>query len=121
ILNKVGQALFPPLRQILGQVRNRIDPGYVMDHRKIFIANLGKGRLGEASANLLGGLLLTQFQNAAMARAAVAEQKRADFHLLIDEFHNFTTSAFASMLSESRKYRLGLLLAGQYLDQTSAQ
>ena len=118
IQNKVGQLLMAPaIRNILGQVRNRVDVRYIMDHRKILIANLSKGLLGEDKANLLGALLVTQFQQAAMARASVPEEERTDFHLTIDEFQSFSTDSFISMLSESRKYRLCLTLAHQYLDQ----
>ncbi|MCU1329447.1 MAG: hypothetical protein JWN34_4817 [Bryobacterales bacterium] len=118
IQNKVGQLLMSPIiRNILGQVRSRIDVRYVIDHRKIFIANLSKGLLGEDKANLLGALLVTQFQHAAMGRSGMPEDQRTDFHLVIDEFQNFTTDAFISILSESRKYRLCLTLAHQYLDQ----
>jgi hypothetical protein len=93
----------------------------MMDNRRIFIANLAKGRLGEAGSNLLGAILVTQFQLAAMARASVPEDDRVDFGLSIDEFHNFTTDAFASILSESRKYRLGLTLSHQFTAQLSEQ
>src|SRR5258706_2102959 len=118
VQNKVGQLLMSPvIRNVLGQVRNRIDIRYLMDHRKVFIANLSKGRLGEDKANLLGALLVTQFQHAAMGRAEIPEEERTDFHLVIDEFQNFTTDSFISILSESRKYRLCLLLAHQYLYQ----
>lgn len=118
IQNKVGQLLMSaPIRNILGQVRSRIDLRYVMDHRKIFIANLSKGLLGEDKANLLGALLVTQFQNAAMCRAEIPEEERADFHLIIDEFQSFATDSIISILSEARKYRLCLTLAHQYLDQ----
>jgi hypothetical protein len=118
VQNKVGQLLMAPvMRNVLGQVRNRIDVRYAMDHRKIFVANLSKGALGEDKSNLLGALLVAQFQHAAMSRASVPEDEREDFHLVVDEFQNFTTDSFASILSESRKYRLSLLLANQYLDQ----
>jgi hypothetical protein len=118
VQNKVGQLLMAPvIRNVLGQVRNRVDLRYAMDHRKIFVANLSKGILGEDKSNLLGALLVAQFQHAAMSRASVPEDEREDFHLIVDEFQNFTTDSFASILSESRKYRLSLLLANQYLDQ----
>lgn len=121
IQNKVGQLLLGPgIRNILGQVRNRIDVRYIMDHRKIFVANLSKGLLGEDRASLLGALLIAQFQQAAMARAAVPEADRTDFHLTVDEFQSFTTDSFISMLSESRKYHLCLTLGHQYLDQLPA-
>src|SRR5207244_2477526 len=84
---------------------------------RLFIANLSKGRLGHDKANLLGSLLTTQFQLAAMARAKCPEAERRDFYLFIDEFHNFSTDAFASILAEARKYRLCLTLSHQYIDQ----
>jgi hypothetical protein len=88
-----------------------------MDNQRLFIANLSKGRLGHDKANLLGSLLTTQFQLAAMARANCPEEERRDFYLFIDEFHNFSTDAFASILAEARKYRLCLTLSHQYIDQ----
>lgn len=118
IQNKVGQLLMSaPVRNVLGQVRRKIDPRFMIDNRRIFIANLSKGLLGEDKANLLGSLLVTSFELAAMTRADVPEARRQDFHLFIDEFHNFTTDAFATILSEARKYRLCLTLSNQYLDQ----
>jgi hypothetical protein len=88
IQNKVGMLLMAaPLRNVLGQVRSRFDTGFMMDHRRIFIANLSKGRLGADKANLLGSLLVPQFQLSAIARATVPEDKREDFHLYVDEFH----------------------------------
>ena len=120
IQNKVGQLLMAaPVRNILGQVRRMIDPRFMMDNRRIFIANLAKGQLGAEKANLLGSVLVTQFQLAAMARSSVAEEEREDWHLFVDEFHNFTTDSFAGMLSEARKYRLCLVLSHQYMDQLS--
>ena len=118
IENKIGQLLTSPtLRNILGQVRSTIRPAEIMDKGQIFIANLAKGRLGEEDASLLGSLLVTSFQLAVMARAAQPEEARRDFFLVIDEFQNFGTRAFASILSEARKYRLGLTIAHQYTAQ----
>jgi hypothetical protein len=118
VQNKVGQLLMAaPLRNILGQVRCRFDPAFFMDNGRIFIANLSKGRLGEDKSNLLGAILVNQFQLAAMARATRPENDRRDFYLYIDEFHNFTTDTFASILSESRKYKLCLALSHQYCAQ----
>lgn len=118
ILNKVGPILMTPqLRNILGQVRSRIDARFIMDNGRIFIANLSKGKLGADKANLLGSLLVTQFQLAAMARADVTEGERRDFMLIVDEFQSFVSDSFASILSEARKYRLNLTLAHQYRDQ----
>jgi hypothetical protein len=118
IQNKLGQFLLNPVvRNILGQVRSKVSIPFVMDNKRIFIANLSKGRLGHDKANLLGSLLTTQFQLGAMARASRPEDERRDFYLFIDEFQNFSTDAFASILAEARKYRLCLVLSHQYVDQ----
>lgn len=118
IQNKLGQFLLNPVvRNILGQVRAKVDIPFMMNTGRIFIANLSKGRLGADKAGLLGSLLTTQFQLAAMARVNQPEHERRDFFLFIDEFHNFTTDAFAAILSEARKYRLCLALSHQYIEQ----
>jgi hypothetical protein len=118
IQNKLGQFLLNPVvRNILGQVKTKVDIPFVMDNGRLFIANLSKGRLGHDKANLLGSLLVTQFQLGAMARANRPESERRDFYLFIDEFQNFSTDAFASILAEARKYRLCLTLSHQYIDQ----
>ena len=118
VLNKVGRLIMSPvMRNIIGQPKSGFDVGYMMDHKKIFIANLSKGLLGEEKSNLLGSILATKFQLAAMARASKPEAEREDFHLYIDEFHNFLTDSFASMLGEARKYHLCLTLAHQHLAQ----
>jgi len=118
IENKVGQLLMaPPVRNVLGQVRRKIDARFMMDDRRIFIANLAKGTLGEDKANLLGSMLVSSFQLAAMSRADIAEQHRRDFYLYVDEFHNFTSESFASILSEARKYRLCMTLSHQFVEQ----
>ncbi len=120
IQNKLGQFLLNPVvRNILGQVRSRVSIPFVMDTGRIFIANLAKGKLGHNPANLLGSLLTTQFQLGAMARASIPEHERRDFYLFIDEFQNFGTDAFASILAEARKYRLCLTISHQYIDQLS--
>lgn len=122
IQNKLGQFLMnPPIRNILGQVKSKIDFRFMMDTGRVFIANLSKGKLGADKANLLGSLLATQFQLAAMSRSDIPEAERQDFHLIIDEFHNFTTDSFAAILAEARKYRLCLTLSHQYLDQLSPE
>lgn len=122
VQNKVGQLLLAPhVRNIFGQVQSKISMRFVMDNRRIFIANLAKGVIGDDKANLLGALLVSAFQNAAMSRAGTPEAKRVDFHLVIDEFQNFSTEAFASILSEARKYKLGLTVAHQYIEQMSEQ
>lgn len=118
IQNKVGQLLMAPeLLNILGQVKSRVDARFMMDHGRIFIANLSKGKIGADKANLLGALWVTQFQLAAMSRADVPEEERRDFNLYVDEFQSFVSDSFASILSEARKYRLCLTLSHQYLDQ----
>jgi hypothetical protein len=122
IQNKVGQLLMAaPLRNVLGQVKSKIDPRFIMDNGRLFIANLSKGRLGEDKANLLGSLLVSKFQTAAMERTDMPEELRKDFHLYIDEFHNFSTDSFAGILSEARKYRLNLTLSHQYIDQMTKE
>jgi len=118
IQNKVGQLLMaPPMRSVLGQVNPKVDARFMMDDQRIFIANLSKGELGADKSNLLGALLTTQFQLAAMSRTDISEVERRDFHLYVDEFHNFTTEAFTSILAEARKYRLCLTLCHQYSSQ----
>ena len=118
VLNKVGAFMRSPImRNILGQTKKSFDLRFMMDNRKILVVNLSKGQLGENMANLLGSLLTTSIYQAAMGRAAVAEEEREDFHLYIDEFQNFTTDAFDAIVSEARKYRLSLTVAHQYLDQ----
>jgi Type IV secretion-system coupling protein DNA-binding domain len=107
------------VRNILGQIKNKVSVPFIMDNGRLFIANLSKGRLGHDKANLLGSLLTTQFQLSAMARANRPEADRSDFYLFIDEFQNFSTDAFASILAEARKYRLCLTLSHQYIDQLS--
>ncbi len=118
IQNKLGQFLLNPvIRNILGQVKCKVSFPFIMDNRRLFIANLSKGKIGPDKANLLGSLLTTQFQLAAMRRAGQPEAERRDFYLFIDEFQNFTTDSFASILAEARKYRLCLTLSHQYVDQ----
>jgi len=118
IQNKLGQFLQSPvIRNILGQSRSKVSIPFMINNRRLFIANLSKGKLGIEKSNLLGCLLTTQFQLAAMSRVNVPEEKREDYFLFLDEFHNFTTDAFAAILAEARKYRLCLTLAHQYVDQ----
>jgi hypothetical protein len=118
IQNKVGQLLMAaPLRNVFGQVKSKVDPRFIMDNGRIFIANLSKGRLGEDKSNLLGSLLVSKFQTAAMERSDTPEASRRDFYLYIDEFPNFSTESFAGILSEARKYRLNLTLSHQYIEQ----
>lgn len=118
IQNKVGQFLsIPTLRAIVGQGRTSLDLRSVMDEGRILVVNLSKGRIGDDASSLLGSLLVTAMQLAAMSRAEIPENARRDFTLYVDEFQNFATDSFATILSEARKYRLSLVLANQYLAQ----
>ncbi len=118
IQNKIGQLISNPLiRNIIGQVKTKIDMRKLMDEGKILIANLSKGKIGEDNSKLLGALLITKLQLAAMSRVDIPEEERRDFFLYVDEFQNFATEAFANILSEARKYRLSLTLANQYIAQ----
>jgi len=118
IQNKVGQFISNPLiRNIIGQVSSTIDMRKIMDEGKILILNLSKGRIGEDNSMLLGALLITKLQLAAMSRVDITEEKRRDFFLYVDEFQNFATESFVNILSEARKYRLGLVLGHQYITQ----
>ena len=120
IQNKVGALLAAPaVRNMLGQATSTLKIAGAMDQRRIIIANLAKGAIGEAATNLVGSLLVTAVQLAAMRRTAVSEEERVDFVAYLDEFHNFTTDAFASILAEARKYRLSLVLGHQYLAQVN--
>lgn len=118
IQNKVGQFLSNPLiRNIVGQVKSTIDIRDIMDNKKILLLNLSKGRIGEDNSALLGAMMITKIQLAAMSRVDVPEEKREDFYLYVDEFQNFSTESFANILSEARKYRLNLIIAHQYIEQ----
>jgi CxxC-x17-CxxC domain-containing protein len=118
IQNKVGQFLSSGLiRNIVGQTKSAFSIREVMDEGKILIMNLSKGRIGEDSSALLGAMMITKIQLAAMSRVDVDESKRNDFYLYVDEFQNFATESFAGILSEARKYRLNLILAHQFMSQ----
>ncbi len=118
VLNKIGQFFSTDLvRNILGQTKSTIDLREIMDNKKIFIVNLSKGRLGDDNSSLLGSLIITKLQLAAMSRVDMPESARNDFYVYVDEFQNFTTDTFATILSEARKYRLCLILAHQYINQ----
>ena len=118
IQNKVGQLTSNPLvRNMLGQSHSSINMREIMDEKKILIVNLSKGKIGEDNSALLGAMIITKLQLAAMSRVDIPEEDRKDFHLYVDEFQNFATESFANILSEARKYRLSLILANQYLRQ----
>ncbi len=105
------------MRNILGQKKSGFNVREMMDQGKIFLVNLSKGKLGDINANLLGMILVMKFQQAAMSRADIPEDERRDFCLFVDEFQNFATESFESILSEARKYRLNLFLANQFMTQ----
>ena len=118
IQNKVGQFLSSSLvRNIIAQTHSTIDMREIMDNKKILIINLAKGKIGEDYSALLGAMLITKIQLAAMGRSDIPEEERKDFYLYVDEFQNFATESFAGILSEARKYRLNLIIAHQYIGQ----
>ncbi|MBI4948429.1 type IV secretion system DNA-binding domain-containing protein [Candidatus Berkelbacteria bacterium] len=118
IQNKVGQFLSSTLiRNVVGQPVSTIRMDEIMNNGKILLADLSKGRIGEDNSTLLGSLLVTQIQLSAMARTEIPEDERRDFYLYVDEFQNFATGSFATILSEARKYRLNLIMAHQYVAQ----
>lgn len=118
IQNKVGQFLSSStIRNIVGQPKSTFDLAEIMDSGKIFLVNLSIGRIGEDNSKLLGSMMITKIQLAAMGRARIAESERRDYFLYVDEFQNFATDSFATILSEARKYHLGLVLANQYTAQ----
>jgi type IV secretory pathway TraG/TraD family ATPase VirD4 len=118
ILNKMGQFLTSlPLRNVIGQSKNRFHIDEAMDEGKILIVNLAKGKLGEDNSSLLGSMLVTEIYLSALRRARIPEAKRRAFYLYVDEFYTFITLSFADILSEARKYGLNLVLAHQYINQ----
>lgn len=118
ILNKVGQFVSSPLiRAIIERPASSIDMEEIMNGGKILIANLAQGKIGEDNAALIGAMLITKFQLAAMNRVDRTEGERRDFYLYVDEFQNFATSSFIKILSEARKYKLNLTMANQYMAQ----
>jgi len=118
IQNKVGQFLSTSIiRNVVGQSKSTINIFDIMNEGKIFLVNVSKGRIGEDNSALLGGMIITKIQLAAMERVRIPEEDRKDFYLYVDEFQNFVTDAFAGILSEARKYRLNLTVAHQYTAQ----
>ncbi len=118
IQNKVGQFLSSNIvRNVVGQTKSTINIFDIMNSKKIFLVNVSKGRIGEDNSALLGGMLITKLQLSAMERVRIPENQREDFYLYVDEFQNFVTDSFASILSEARKYRLCLIIAHQYIAQ----
>jgi len=118
ILNKIGQFLTSlPLRNVVGQKENTFNLRRAMDEGKILIVNLAKGRIGEDNCALLGAMIVTKLQLAALSRTDIPEDERKSFYLYVDEIHNFLTLSFADILSEARKYGLSLILSHQYIEQ----
>ena len=122
ILNKTGVFLTSlPLRNIVGQKIRSFSMQQVLDEGKILIANLSKGEIGEDATSLLGSILVTSIQLAALYRATQEEHSRKPFFLFVDECHSFISHSFADVLSEARKFRLSLFLTHQYIDQLDEQ
>jgi hypothetical protein len=125
IQNKVGQfAANPLIRNMMGQPKSSFNIRDIMDKKKIFIANLSKGRIGEGNASLIGGMLITKLYLAAMSRAEMgvdALGQAHPFYLYVDEFQSFANESFADILSEARKYKLSLTIAHQYIEQMSEE
>jgi hypothetical protein len=122
VLNKVGAFTANPLvRNIIGQPKSSFNIRQIMDNRKILIVNLSRGLVGEDNAALLGALLVTKIQLGALSRAAIPASERSPFYLYVDEFQNFATDSFATILSEARKYGLNLTVANQYIAQMSQE
>lgn len=118
VISKIGRFLTNDMmRNIIGQSHSAFNIREVMDQKKILLVSLSKGKVGEVNSSLLGLIMVTKLQMAAMARADMAKDKRHDFYLYMDEFQNFATDSIATILSEARKYRLNLIMAHQYIAQ----
>jgi hypothetical protein len=118
IQNKVGRFISSAVtRNIIGQIKSTIDLREIMDNKKILLVNLAQGKLGEETASLLGGMIITRLQSTALERVDVPADQRNDFFLFVDEFQNFATDSFAKILSEARKFKLDLCMTNQYIDQ----
>jgi len=118
VISKIGRFLTNDMmRNIIGQTKSAFDFREIMDKQKILLVNLAKGTTGEVNSNLLGMILVTKLQVAAMGRSTMDKSERKDFFLYIDEFQNFITDSIATILSEARKYRFGLVIAHQYIGQ----
>lgn len=118
VVSKVGRFVENEMmRNIIGQSRSAFNLAEIMNGQKIFLANLSKGKTGEVNSSLLGLIIISKIQMAAMRRADMPQENRKDFFLYVDEFQNFTTDSIATILSEARKYRLSLIMAHQYIAQ----
>lgn len=109
------------MRNIIGQTKSSFDLRDIMDNKKILLVNLSKGRTGEMNSKLLGMIFVMKFQAAAMSRTNIPEAERQDFCLYVDEFQNFSTDSFATIMSEARKYRLNLIVANQFTTQLTEE
>lgn len=105
------------MRNIVGQTKSAFDIGDIMNNERLLLASLSKGIIGDLNSNLIGLILVSKIQIAAMRRQNMEKSMRKDFFLYIDEFQNYITDSIESVLSEARKYRLGLIMAHQYLGQ----
>lgn len=118
VISKIGRFLTNDMmRNIIGQAHSAFNLKEIMDNKKILLVNLSKGKVGEVNSSLLGLIMVSKIQMAAMARADMPKEKRHDFYLYMDEFQNFITDSIATILSEARKYRLNLIMAHQYIGQ----
>ena len=118
LISKVGRFVENSMmRNVIGQSRSGFDFEKIMNEGKILLVNLSKGATGEVNANLLGLIIVSKLQMAALRRASLPQEQRKDFFLYIDEFQNFITDSIATILSEARKYRLNLTIAHQYIGQ----
>ena len=118
LISKVGRFIENTMmRNIIGQAKSGINFAEIMNTRKILLANLSKGKVGEINANLLGLMIVGKLQLTAMQRAFIPESERVDFYLYLDEFQNFTTDSIATILSEARKYHLDMIMAHQFIAQ----
>jgi hypothetical protein len=118
VLNKVGAfTANPMIRNIIGQPKSTFNIRKIMDEGKILVVNLSRGLMGEDNAGILGAMMVTKIQLAAMGRADMPQDERKPFYLYVDEFQNFATDSFATILSEARKYGLNLTVANQYISQ----
>ncbi len=118
IQNRIGQFLASPIiRNLVSNAKSTVKFDDIMNEGKVLLVNLSKGKIGDDNSNILGSLIVSRLQFAAMSRVVVPEDQRRDFFLYVDEFQNFVTSSFATILSEARKYRLSVILAHQYIGQ----
>lgn len=118
LISKIGRFVENSMmRNIIGQERSGFNLREIMDKQKILLVNLSKGKTGEVNSSLLGLIIVSKLQMAAMSRTDMPQEERKDFYLYIDEFHNFTTDSIATILSEARKYRLNLNIAHQFIAQ----